>query len=240
VKLYGELAGWWPLLSAPAEYAAEADYYWSVILAQARRPVQSLLELGCGGGNNAARLKRRAALTLTDLSPPMLAISRRLNPECEHVAGDMRALRLGRVFDAVLTHDAVMYLTTLDELRQAIATAYAHCAPGGVALWVPDAVRETWAEDASAGGHDGPERRALRYFQWTWDPDPSDTEVVMDMVMLLRTGADLRVEHERHRHGLFGTETWLRSIEQAGFEADVVSCPYPGGENARCFIGRRP
>ena len=35
-------------------------------------------------------------MTLVDLSEEMLAVSRELNPECEHLQGDMRTLRLGR------------------------------------------------------------------------------------------------------------------------------------------------
>ena len=40
-------------------------------------------------------------MTLVDLSDGMLAVSRQLNPECEHHLGDMRTVRLGRTFDAV-------------------------------------------------------------------------------------------------------------------------------------------
>ena len=76
-----------------------------------------MLELGSGGGNNASHLKRRFQLTLVDRSPEMLAVSRRLNPECEHVEGDMRTVRLGRTFDAVFVHDAIAYITTEDDLR---------------------------------------------------------------------------------------------------------------------------
>ena len=72
----------------------------------------TLLELGSGGGNNASHLKHRFECTLTDLSPEMLALSRTLNPECEHIEGDMRTLRLERTFDAVFVHDAIAYITT--------------------------------------------------------------------------------------------------------------------------------
>jgi threonine dehydrogenase-like Zn-dependent dehydrogenase len=41
----------------------------------------------------------------------MLALSRRLNPACEHVPGDMRSIRLGRVFDCVLVHEIVGRVT---------------------------------------------------------------------------------------------------------------------------------
>ena len=54
----------------------------------------------------ASHYKQRVAATLTDLSPEMLRLSQSLNPDCEHVQGDMRTVRLGQEFDAVLVHDA--------------------------------------------------------------------------------------------------------------------------------------
>jgi hypothetical protein len=41
----------------------------------------------------------------------MLEISKSLNPDCEHIVSDMRALRLNRQFDVVFVHDAVEYMT---------------------------------------------------------------------------------------------------------------------------------
>ena len=85
--MYDELAGWWPLLSAPAVYAEEAELYRRLLVEAADRPPVTVLELGSGGGNNASHLKAHFQLTLVDLSPGMLAVSRELNPECEHVQG---------------------------------------------------------------------------------------------------------------------------------------------------------
>jgi len=152
----------------------------------------------------------------------MLTVSRALNPECEHVEGDMRTVRLGRVFDAVFVHDAVMYMTDGTDLRRAIATAAAHCRPGGVALFAPDHVRETFQPATDHGGHDG-DGRGLRYLEWTWDPDPSDTCYVVDFAYLLR-GPDgsVRVEHDRHVLGMFARETWSRLLHEAGFQAKTV------------------
>src|ERR1700690_460268 len=97
-KLYSELASWWPLLSSPKEYADEAAFFRRMFVDAGLPPLPSLLELGCGGGNNALHLKALFShVTLTDLSPDMLAVSSTLNPDCEHVPGDMRTLRLGRV-----------------------------------------------------------------------------------------------------------------------------------------------
>lgn len=38
-RLYGDLAPWWPLLSAPEEYAEEAEVYRRVLVAAAHIPV---------------------------------------------------------------------------------------------------------------------------------------------------------------------------------------------------------
>ncbi len=143
MRIYGDLAPWFHLLTAPEDYAAEAERYRASIL-EAVPDARTLLELGSGGGNNASHLRAHFTCTLSDLSPQMLTLSRELNPECEHVLGDMRTLRLGRTFDAVFVHDAVMYLTTEDDLRACMVTAFAHTRPGGVALFVPDCTRETF------------------------------------------------------------------------------------------------
>jgi SAM-dependent methyltransferase len=216
-KLYEELAAWWPLMSAPADYAEEAAFFADALAGACVRPPHTVLELGSGGGNNASHLKARFEMVLVEPSAGMLAVSRALNPECEHVQGDMRTARLGRLFDAVFVHDAVSYMTTEDDLRQAIATASIHCRPGGAALFAPDAIRETFRPATDHGGHDG-DGRGLRYLSWRWDPDPADTTYVTDYAYLLRTpDAPMRVEHDRHVEGLFARADWLRLLAEGGF-----------------------
>ncbi len=95
-KLYREIADWWPILSTPEEYAEEAELYRKALVTSASAPIHTLLELGSGGGSNASHLKKHFQMTLVDLSPGMLEVSRKLNPECEHLQGDMRSVRLGR------------------------------------------------------------------------------------------------------------------------------------------------
>jgi SAM-dependent methyltransferase len=217
-KLYSSLAEWFHLLTRPEDYAEEAEFYRRAILSASTETCRTLLELGCGGGNNASWMKEYFQLTLTDIAPDMLAVSRSINPECEHLLGDMRTLRLDRVFDAVFIHDAVSFLTTLVELRQAIETAWIHCRPGGVALFTPDFVRENFRPGTSHGGHDGT-ARGMRYLEWIWDPNPSDDTYLIDFAYLLRDEAgELRVESDRHRMGLFSRSAWLDTLRQVGFE----------------------
>jgi SAM-dependent methyltransferase len=240
--LYDEMASWWPLLSAPEDYAEEAGFYRRLLGDACDGELWSLLELGSGGGNNASHLKKYFRLTLLDRSPGMLAVSQQLNPECEHIEGDMRSVRLGRTFDAVLVHDAICYMTILDDLRSALDTAYRHCRPGGAALFAPDHVRETFRAGTDCGGHDGV-HRSLRYLEWTWDPDPGDTTYTVDYAYLIRDedGAT-RVEHDRHIEGLFSREDWIGLLSEVGFVPECVAFGHselPGRE-LTVFVGRRP
>jgi SAM-dependent methyltransferase len=225
-KLYGELASWFHLLSSPADYSEEAAFAASVIKESCSFPPRTILELGSGGGNNASHLKSGFEMTLADLSQDMLNLSRTLNPECEHIQGDMRTIRLGRRFDAVFVHDAVMYMSREEDLSRAIATASAHCIPGGAALFMPDVVRETFVSLTTHGGHDGSDR-SIRYIEWTFDPDPGDTTYTVDFAYLLREGDQpVRVVHDCHVFGIFPRDTWLRLLRDHGFEPRVVPDPW--------------
>lgn len=220
--MYGELSEWWPLLSPPSDYAEEAAFYAQTLERRSAAPPRRVLELGSGGGNTASHLKSRFELTLVDRSEGMLDVSRRLNPECRHVRGDMRTVRIGEVFDCVFTHDAVGYLTNLDDLARTVRTARDHLEPGGVALFVPDYVRETFVPATECGGHDL-EGRGLRYVSWAWDPDPSDTSFVTDYAFLLREAdGAISVRHDRHHEGLFSQSEWTDLLTAEGFEPEII------------------
>ena len=238
---YSELARWWPLISPVEEYAGEAAEFLRVLRAAAPE-ARTVLELGSGGGHNAYYLKRAFALTLADLSEHMLDVSRRLNPECEHVRGDMRALDLGRTFDAVFVHDAVDYMITEAELGATMATAHRHCRPGGVALFVPDAVLEHFEPDSSCDGHDGPDGEAVRYLEWSYLPDPDSHVAVTHYAFITRErDGTVRTLGEPHLHGLFPRATWVRLLEQAGFAVEVLTERTDEDRPPRLmFLARRP
>jgi len=240
-RLYRDLADWYPLLTPVGDYADEAAFYRRLFEIHCRHPPRSLLDLGSGGGHNAAHLKSTLTCTLVDLSPAMLAMSHRLNPECEHVQADMRSIRLGRVFDCVLVHDAVSYMSSRADLAGAITSAFEHTAVGGVALFQPDFVLETFEPGTETGGSDAG-NRALRYLEWRWDPDPTDDAYVTDMAYVLRNeGGAVEVIHDRHVMGLFARAVWLELIADAGFQPLVIpfehSSNCDGGHDV--FLGLR-
>jgi trans-aconitate methyltransferase len=229
-RLYDEFATWWPLMSAPADYDEEAALYMDVMTAHVQRPIETVLELGSGGGNNASHMKSHFAMTLVDLAPGMVAVSRELNPECEHHVGDMRTFRLDAAFDAVFIHDAIDYMTTTDDLAAALATGAAHLRPGGVLLACPDFITENFEPRTDHGGHDSPDgSRGLRYLEWDRDPDPSDSLYTTDYVYLIREGDGVEVAHDRHISGLFPRQTWLEQMAGAGLVA-VSAVPFEGSD----------
>lgn len=235
--LYSELASWWPLISAPEDYAEEAASF-AALLKQACGP-RTVLELGSGGGNNASYLKRHFTMTLCDLSPDMLAVSRKLNPDCEHHQGDMRTVRLGREFDAVFIHDAIMYMTTEADLARAIETAALHCRKGGAVLLAPDCFLEGFTPGTSHGGHDGTGRGA-RYIQWEHPAAPGQTAFITDFVFLLREGdGPLKVVYDRHHDAVFPRETWLRLCRNAGLEPTVHYPQHLQAEQLTAIVARK-
>ncbi len=259
-KLYRELSTWYRLFTPVSDYRDEATCYRDALARALKleggrpssspralapptlglRRAPSLLELGCGAGHNAAYLTSTFACTLTDISPEMLALSGELNPEAEHALGDMRTLRLGRSFDAVLVHDAVMYMTTKSDLEAAITTAFVHTQPGGAAIFAPDYVRESFAPRVDVGGSDGGER-GVRFLEWTFDPDPGDDTYVVDYAIMLREGRDVRVEHDRHIEGLFSRRTWVELLEETGYSVEVIPRPLDDdGAFDQIFVARRP
>ena len=237
--MYRELVPWYRLIDPVADHLGEATCYREALERAARAPAETLLELGCGAGHNASFLRDRFRCTLTDVSEEMLALSRELNPGCEHLVGDMRTLRLGRAFDAVLVHDAVMYMTTEADLTAAARTAFEHTRPGGAAVFAPDGVKEAFRERAELlEATEGP--RAIRGVEWKWDPDPADDTFVVDYALLLRDGHELRAVHDRHLEGLFTTDTWLRVLGGAGYQVELIDRPFDDHETDDIFLCRRP
>jgi len=236
LRMYSELATWWPLLSPPSHYIEEAADLLPSLIDATEAPSRTLLELGSGGGSLASHFKNHFSLTLTDRSPEMLEVSKAVNPECEHILGDMTSLDLRREFDRVFVHDAIMFAIDRDALRATMRTAYRHCRKGGAAMFVPDHVRETFTPATESGGEDAPDGRGLRYLEWSWDPDPADETYEVAYAFVLREAdGRVRVEGEQQRHGCFARADWLAWLRETGFEPRARTDPW----NRDVFLGIR-
>jgi SAM-dependent methyltransferase len=219
-RLYRDLADFFPLVTPVEEYAEEAAQWRSLLRFKLGPARHTILDLGAGGGHNLSYIKADFEATATDISEEMLALSRRLNPEVEHSHGDMRTIRLGRTFKAVLVHDAISYMLSEDDVRAVLATAAAHLAPGGLLVLAPDHYTETFKgpivdhHTAVRGDVE------LTFIEYTYDPDPADTTVEAIMFFLIREHGQLRIEQDHHTLGIFPMKRWFKLLEGAGFTAE--------------------
>ena len=234
--MYGRLASWYELLTSPSGYAEDAHELLSLLEQHTGPPLETALELGSGGGHVASHLTSRLRMTLADLSPEMVSVSRKLNPNAEHVVGDMRTLRLDRTFDAVIIRDAISYMTTETDLQAALETAWMHVRSGGVAIFLPDWVRDSYRPHSEHGGSDEGDR-SLRYLEWDRHIEPDGHTVKADYVIVTREGDDdISMLHEVHTLGIFPRATWLDLLSGIGFEPRHVI----GEVGLDIFIGFRP
>lgn len=238
---YGRIAEWWPVISPLEEYASEGAEIRRV-LQEARPTARSLLELGSGGGHVAFHVKAGLDCLLTDLSPDMLEVSRRLNPECGHLAADMRTLDLDRRFDLVLAHDAISYMTTETDLRAAFATAYRHLKPGGLALFIPDEVLETFEPgEAKAFGGCSPDGRSARAMEWVCELEADGTAMVHYAFLLREADGQMSSMAESHRVGVFARTDWEGWLAEEGFDVETVQERTDEDRTTRFFfLGTRP
>jgi SAM-dependent methyltransferase len=126
------------------DYAAEADYVDALI--QRYLPgAQSLLDLGCGTGRHAIRFTEKGyGVVGVDRSPEMIAKARDhrkqlLPPIRERLTfeqADIRDLRLGRQFDAVVAlFHVISYQISNDDLIAAFTTAKTHLHTNGLFIF---------------------------------------------------------------------------------------------------------
>ncbi|HRY61265.1 MAG TPA: class I SAM-dependent methyltransferase, partial [Candidatus Fermentibacter sp.] len=143
------------------------------------------------------------------------------NPECEFVQGDMRSFSLGRTFDAVFIDDAIAYMTSREDLGDALSAARRHLNPGGVMIVTPDATREGFVQNSTsatpASVPEGVSGIDAAFVENSYDPDPGDDTYETTMVFLIREEGRPRVEVDRHVLGLFGRDAWRGMLAEAGF-----------------------
>lgn len=112
----------------------------------AAMPGPRVLDLGCGSGDPLALYLagRGCRITGVEGARSMVRLFREALPGHRAVHADMRGLRLGERFDAILAFDSVFHLSP-DDQRSMMAVFAAHAAPDAALMFTAGpAASEAW------------------------------------------------------------------------------------------------
>ena len=136
--VFGGYADYYDLFYQNKNYAAECRFLQGLFTRYAKRPVEQILDLGCGTGGHALALMRRGfQVTGVDSSARMLSIARRKAAKAglalELVRAKLQDFQFPRKFDAVICMFSVIdYLTKGGDLKRMLANVRRHLRPGGI------------------------------------------------------------------------------------------------------------
>ena len=127
------------------DYEAECDIIEEVFRCYAEKPVESILDLGCGTANHVIPLSKRGYLvTGVDRSLEMVECAQNkietsrtsLYKIPRFIQADIRALKIDQKFDAVITMFAVLgYQNTNRDLSDALKTIRTHMKAAGIFIF---------------------------------------------------------------------------------------------------------
>ncbi len=217
---YNDLAWTEPVMMSPEEGEKEAGKFVEIIRKQAKTEVKTLLHLACGGGIYDYTFKKYFKVTGVDISPGMLEVARKLNPEVAYHEGDMRSVKLDEKFDAVAIPDSIGYMRTLDDLRSAITNACGHLKPGGILL-ITATIAEQFTDNnfVYTGFKDDVE---ITVFENNYITDAKRSSYEATIVYLIRRKGKLEIHTDVHKLGLFSRDTWLDLLKEHDLQADQV------------------
>jgi len=143
MNIFGNYSKYYNLLYRDKDYAGEVEHVHSLIQKYNPR-AKSVLDLGCGTGRHDFLLAEKGySVTGVDMSEEMLAIANSqlstfsYEPSTLTFAlDDIRAIRLNKTFDAVISLFHVMsYQTTNKDLKATFKTVKAHLKTGGIFIF---------------------------------------------------------------------------------------------------------
>jgi SAM-dependent methyltransferase len=225
MRLYHDLSWLWPIIAPPEDYIEEKEFLIHLIKEYGAEKVKTILNLGSGGGNLDFVLKREFIITGIDISLQMMALAQKLNPEVEYIPEDMRSARLNRKFDAVILHDAVAHMETIEELKAAFLTGYEHLNKGGILITLAEEWSEHFVQNRTIVKNHKKDNLELTYITNNYDPDPSDSTYECTFVYLIRREGFLETQTDRMVLGMFPLNSWNEALREVGFEVVQLKSP---------------
>ncbi len=218
-KAYNELAWTDTILAAPATYQKEASFYIKILKKNISKHHAAMLHAGCGAGGHDYHFKKHFQITGVDISEGMLKIARKTNPQVEYLSGDIRTINLNRKFDVVIIPDSIMYMSTINDLKEAISNAVRHLKAGGVFLVTVHTKEDFQNNNLAYSG----EKEGINITVFENNHIVSDTTYEATIVYLIRQKGKLDIQSEVHTLGLFSYKTWMDIFLENHVKVDEIN-----------------
>ena len=116
--MFGKYSKYYDLIYEDKDYKAECDFIESLFAKHSKKPVQSILDAGCGTGGHMILLAQRGyKVTGIDSSGDMVLLARQKAPELEFKNYDLRFFTLPKLFDACVSmFNTIGYITEDSDL----------------------------------------------------------------------------------------------------------------------------
>lgn len=211
------IAPYYDLLMREVDYGAWARHLSRLMERCAERPVERVLEVGCGTGSMMRALSRLGyRVEGLDRSPQMLERARRKMPDAVLHLGDARSYGIEGTFDAIISvFDTLGNLTEPAHLLAALSEARRHLEPGGVFIFDLNTrwcFREFWGNGVRVR-----EGRDILSVWRTRFREPGLSR--LHITLFVRNGRGWRRVDEVHLQRAYDPQEVLDLLSRAGFRS---------------------
>lgn len=225
-EVFREYAAYYNLLYKDKDYAKECEYIHKLIQESAPGS-KSILNLGCGTGNHDFILSEKGYfISGIDFSEQMISIAnKRLKDEekknLEFLTGDVRALKLNKKFDVVISLFHVMsYQITNADILMAFSTAKEHLSANGIFIfdfWYGPAVLTSRPENRTKLLEDST-MKILRSAKPEMHPNENIVDVNYALQINEKGSGKVFENKEQHRMRYFFLPELRAYLAQSGFK----------------------
>ncbi len=237
---YTNLAEWFEYLNDDCDYENWSQY---LILQLKKYPLQTGLDVGCGGGWFTRAFQRQGyQMTGMDVSPEMLDVAQRkalaLGVRSEYILGDIAAKKPPKRFDFVTAINDCFNYIPKDKIEKALKNIYAALKTGGVLLFDISSPRKFAEKIANTVSAD--DREDITYLSFgKVEGDKATLEV--SLFVKNADGAYTRMD-ETHVQYIYSEEEIVSALEKCGF-IDVQATGHLGEEKINsdrlCFLAKK-
>ncbi|MBE0359214.1 methyltransferase domain-containing protein [Pseudoalteromonas aliena] len=237
-RLYGELSHFYPYVIVREDYEPEASYWHSILKYYFPARKVKLLEMASGPGYLISYLSECVDAEVVDLSEEMLCQCGSLNPRVKCHKGDMRNIRLENKYDAVLVHDGIGHIDTVDGINDVCVTASAHLVQGGLFMLSPEFDADEFTKPMIYHVTRKTPFGLLTIIDYI-NKSSSNTNILQTTTSyILDNEEGTNFDFDSMTLGLFGANVYKTSMEKAGFDVTIDRKPKDSsGETRTVLIG---